>query len=567
MRLGYVSNEKQKDVMDARNTNLLSFVRGVTQFVIPIYQRMYSWRHSHCEQLWNDIILAGKNDNPGGHFIGSIVYVRNSEAHDAPVLVIDGQQRLTTLALLITALSDALGDEEPVEGFSAGKLKGYYLANQLERGEKSRKLVLSNTDRETLFSIIDGRGLPDNHSIRIVDNFAFFQEQIGDKKTDLAALCRGLEKLLVVSIGLSRETDNPQLVFESMNSKGLELGQADLIRNYMLMGLTTDQQKELYERHWRPMEKEFGQKAYNQKFDGFMRHYLTVETGEIPKKGNVYVAFKNFARKQNKGMEELVQGIRRFSRYYCAMELGRETDPDLKAAFDDVRELKVDVAYPPLLKLYSYYAAGHLDQADFLKSVRLIESYVFRRLVCDIPTNSMNKTFPEVARNLKTENCLEDMIEQFLTLKTYRRFPSNADFKKSIKQRKLYTHRFGRYWLGRLENFGRKETVPVREYTIEHIMPQNLTDEWKADLGDDWERIHEEYLHTLGNLTLTGYNAEYSNRPFREKCDMKGGFRESRLRVNDDLWGLETWSEEAIQNRANRLAEQAIRVWIHPETK
>ena len=553
--------------MEADKECLLDFVRKVQQFAIPIYQRMYSWECPHCEQLWDDIIRVGKTDGQGGHFIGSIVYVCNSEAHDAPLLVIDGQQRLTTLALLITALSDAVGDEEPVDGFSREKLREY-LVNRLEKGEKHRKLVLSNTDRETLFSIIDGRDVPDNHSIRIADNFAFFQNRIQeqiDKKNGLAVLCHGLSKLSIVYIALSREKDKPQLVFESMNSKGLELGQADLIRNYMLMELEPERQEDLYKRYWRPMEEKFGQKAYNQKFGGFMRHYLTVVTGEIPKKGDVYVAFKKFAMRGNENMEKLIPSIRRFSRYYCAMELGQETDPDLKVAFDDVRELKVDVAYPPLLKLYSYYANGHLEQVDFLKCVRLIESYVFRRAVCGIPPNSLNKIFAAVARNLQEKNCLENMTAQFLALTGKGHFPSDDEFKEGIKWNNLYTRKFDRYcWLGRLENFERKETVPVREYSIEHIMPQNLTDAWKDSLGDDWERIHEKYLHTLGNLTLTGYNPEYSNRSFREKRDMDGGFKRSPLCVNDGLGDLDKWSEEAIQERADRLAEQAVRVWIYP---
>ena len=553
--------------MDARNDHLLSFVRSVSQFVIPIYQRKYSWEHKHCEQLWNDIILAGEDERPGGHFIGSIVYVADNAIHNSPLLVIDGQQRLTTLTLLIVALSEAIDEDEPepFEGFSRKKLKNYYLIHPDETGEKSRRLVLSETDRETLFAIIDDRDLPDGYSRRIVNNFRFFEERIMASRSRMKTICHGLSKLLVVHIALSREKDNPQLVFESMNSKGLELSQADLIRNYMLMGLDTDLQKHLYNVYWQPMEQDFGQEAYNKHFDGFMRHYLTVKTTKIPRLKEVYEAFKNFARSEKRDMEELVHEIRRFSKYYCAIAMEQEQDAELKRAFRDLVELRVDVAYPLLLELYSDYDNDILSRKDFLKSIRLIESYVFRRAVCDIPTNSLNTTFATFGRALKKERYLESMMEHFLSMPFYRRFPSNKEFKERIKQRNLYYFRSQNYWLRRLENFGRKERVSISDYTIEHIMPQTLTNEWKTALGENWEDIHDDYLHTLGNLTLTGYNFKYSNKPFKEKRDMKGGFKQSPLHMNNGLGDLDNWSEQTIKDRADKLAKKATRVWVYPK--
>ena len=552
--------------MDARNDYLLRFVRGVSQFVIPIYQRKYSWEYKHCEQLWNDIILAGEDERPGGHFIGSIVYVADNAIHDSPLLVIDGQQRLTTLTLLIAALHEVMSEDEqePFEGFSRKKLKNYYLVHPDEAGKRSRRLILSETDRDTLFAIIDGRGLPDNYSRRIVSNFRFFRTCIATSGDIIKTVCCGLSKLLVVHIALSRERDNAQLVFESMNSKGLDLSQSDLIRNYMLMGLEPSLQEHLYNSYWRPMEQAFGQEAYNRHFDGFMRHYLTFKTDKIPRLREIYEAFKYFARKEKKNMEELVQEIHQFSKYYCAIALRQEIDQDLKTAFNDLVELRVDVAYPLLLELYSDYDNDILSREDFMGAVRLIESYVFRRAVCDIPTNSLNKTFATFGNALEKHRYLESMMEIFRSQPFYRRFPSDKEFEEGIKQRNLYYFRSQSYWLRRLENFKRKERVPLGDYTVEHIMPQTLTNQWKRALGKEWERIHEEYLHTLGNITLTGYNSEYSNKPFRYKRDTEGGFKQSPLRMNKGLGKLNGWSEHEIKKRANRLAKKAIQVWIYP---
>jgi predicted transport protein len=354
-----------------------------------------------------------------------------------------------------------------------------------------------------------------------------------------------------------------------MNSTGRELSQADLIRNFILMGLEPELQTHLYEQFWRPMEVDFGQEAYEKHFDGFMRHYLTVKTGEIPNVNAVYDAFKAYARSPKvaqAGVTALVKDIRDFSRYFCAMALGAEPDTDLKLAFHDLRELKVDVAYPFLLELYHDYASGMLSAPDFLAVVRLVEAYVFRRAICAIPTNSMNKTFATFTKALKKDRYLESVQAHLLLLPSYRRFPSEEEFRRDLHTRDLYNFRSRSYWLRRLENHGRKERVPVDEYTIEHILPQNenLSVAWKTALGPEWERVQQTWLHTLGNLTLTGYNSEYSDRPFVEKRDMTGGFKESPLKLNAGLGQLSEWNEEAITTRAGRLANMALEVWAAP---
>lgn len=563
--------------LKASEAGLLSLLRKSPQFRIPIYQRTYSWTERECRQLWDDIIRAGSNEEVSVHFVGSVVYIETGDfqlSDQAPLLVIDGQQRLTTVTLLVVALVKALGaidpDAEPVEGFSPRKLRNYYLVNPEEGGEKHFKLLLTQTDKATLTALIEGSPRPDEYSFRIDENLGLFASWLKGCGGDYSAVCRGLAKLVVVDVALNRSQDNPQLIFESMNSTGRELSQADLIRNFVLMGLEPSLQTRLYEAYWRPMEVAFGQEAYVTYFDGFMRHYLTVKNGEIPRINEVYEAFKAHARKpevEQAGVEALVRDVRDFARYFCAIVLGQEEDERLRRAFQDLRELKVDVAYPFLLELYDDYTADLLQLPEFESAVRLVESYVFRRAVCAIPTNSMNKTFATFARGLKKDRYLESIQASFLMLPSYRRFPSDEEFERDIQVRDLYNFRSRSYWLRRLENHGRKERVSVDEYTIEHIMPQNenLSLEWRRDLGPDRERVQQTWLHTLGNLTLTGYNSEYSDRPFADKRDMEGGFRDSPIRLNRGLGQLEKWDESGIVKRARRLARSVPSVWASPK--
>ena len=555
--------------MKAKETKLLNFLKQSPQFVIPVYQRTYSWTERECRQLWDDVIRTGNDDQVAAHFVGSVVYIEESVyqvTSQSPLLVIDGQQRLTTTMLILEALARHLGDEEPVDGFSAHKLRNYYLLNHLEENDRRFKLVLTQTDKASLIALVGQRPLPEEASLRVVENFSFFEKQIAALGDEIAPLCRGLAKLMIVDIALSRDQDNPQLIFESMNSTGRELSQADLIRNFVLMGLEPAQQTRLYEDQWRPMELAFGQEAYGTHFDGFMRHYLTLKTGEIPTIAGVYEAFKTHARQfevEQGGIDTLVAGIRQFAGYYCSMALDPNPAGRLGEAFRDLRELRVDVAYPFLLELYHDYSSGNLNEGDFYDAVRLVEAYVFRRAVCSIPTNSLNKTFTTFGRHLNKDRYLESIKAHFLLLPSYRRFPQDDEFKRELRLRDVYNFRNRSYWLRRLENHKRKERVPTGEYTVEHIMPQNedLSAQWQADLGPDWQRVHEEFLHTLGNLTLTGYNSEYSDRPFAEKRDMKGGFKMSPLRLNEGIGALQRWDERAIKARADNLANLASKVW------
>lgn len=559
--------------MKANEANFLTFLGNRRQFAIPIYQRTYSWTEKECRQLWDDIVRAGANEAVLAHFIGSVVYIEqglSTVTTPSPVLVIDGQQRLTTVTLLLAALAETVGDAEPVDGFSRRKLRNRYLLDQEEIGERRFKLLLTQTDKESLIAIVDGGEQPKEPSVRVKENFRMFQSWIAARNGEFAAVCKGLAKLAVVDIALNRDHDNPQLIFESMNSTGRALTQADLIRNFILMGLEPEMQTRLYQQFWRPMEVDFGQEAYGLYFDSFMRHYLTLKTGEIPNVGEVYESFKKHAGSPAvaaAGVEALVREIRQFARYFCAMALRAETEPEMRRAFEELRELKVDVAYPLLLELYDDYIKTILPRDDFVRVVLLLESYVFRRAVCAVPTNSMNKTFAAFGKALRKDRYLESIQAHLLMLPSNRRFPSDDEFIRDLRTRDLYTNRPRCvYCLRRLENHGRKEPVPVDEYTIEHILPrnENLSTAWKQALGPEWDRIQQNWLHTLGNLTLTGYNSEYSDRSFREKRDMEGGFKKSPLKLNEGLGQLDAWNEEAINSRADRLASLALKIWSAP---
>ena len=569
--------------MKASEANLLDFLRKPNQFAIPIFQRTYSWTSKQCAVLWDDILKASMSDDVPTHFIGSIVYIEGGLSQvtkRSPLLVIDGQQRLTTMTLIIEALARQLGDTEPVDGFSANKLRNRYLLDPDEHGEAAHKLLLTQTDKDTLMAIVTRSSLPHESSVNIRNNFKFFEDRINPLNGNLSGLCKGLKKLTVVDVALHRGQDNPQLIFESMNYKGLDLSQADLIRNYILMGLDYESQTRLYKDHWRPMEVAFGQEAYVKHFDDFMRRYLTMKTGNIPNIGKVYEVFKEYTLNPTVpkgGIEGLVKDVQKFATYYCAMALGKEKDSMLAIAFADLRELKANVTHPLLLELYDDYAEKNLLTAEeFEQAVRLIESYVLRRAVCNIPTNTMNKTFASFGKELKVlgkgvqefkhANYLICMELNFQSKSSRQRFPNDKEFHLGLMKADLYHGGRCKYILERLEKHcSGKEKVQVNEeITIEHIMPQTLTDEWKDDLGNGWEQVHKEMLQTLGNLTLTGYNFQYSNSTFpvkRDGKDGKDGLRHSNFWLNEGLESLASWNEEKIKDRAEYLADRAIGIW------
>ncbi|ACD48307.1 DUF262 and DUF1524 domain-containing protein [Helicobacter pylori] len=548
--------------MEAKAMKLLDFIgkSQERQLVIPIYQRVYSWGNEQCKQLWDDIIKTGGNDQIKGHFIGSILYVHDGiyKIGHNKLLIIDGQQRLTTITLLLTALRNHWSDKRK-------EIEDHYLINSDKDGDEKFRLILSDSDKDTLLSLIDkDRRKPIKPSSKIMENFKLFEEWISKNTNKLETIFKGLEKLMVVYIALEKGKGNPQLIFESMNSTGKDLTETDLIRNYIVMETEIEKQEYFYNKYWRDMEEEFEQSEREDLFNKFVRHYLTIKTREIPNIKKVYAAFKDYRQKEGIGIEDLLKDLQKYCGYFCQIAFKKEADKDLNKALGFLVDLEMDVIYPLLLELYSDYSDGVLSKDDFIRSIALIESYICRRAVCELGTNSLNKVFPSFTKHIQKDEYFKSLKAHFGCLTEKQRFPNNDEFKDCFITIDFYKFKKNKYFFERLENFDTKERVYTHEYTIEHIMPQTLTEQWKKDLGENFQEIHDKYLHTIGNLTLTAYNPEYSNKSFQEKRDMEKGFKDSPLRLNQSLRDLESFGEEEIKKRANDLADLALKIWTYP---
>ena len=565
--------------MEARDTDFLQLLDGRKQFSVPIFQRRYSWEKKHCEKLWNDVLRLGQNLENPSHFLGSIVYIEPGISNVSGVRelhVIDGQQRLTTLTLLLAALSRAIEEQDNNISITPEELSDYYL--NVRRTDESRyKQLLTQHDKDTLIQLLENRidfnEPPADASLRLLENYHFFQTAL--KNADLEIVYNGIQKLRVVDIALDRGHDNPQLIFESLNSTGLELSQADLIRNYVLMGQEPSLQNRLYEEYWFPMEQRFGNE-YTDWFDWFIRDYLTLKTRQIPNIRNVYDDFKDYIPRttDTEKLEDIIADISRYSKHYVKFVLLKEDDPDLLECFKNIDDIRAGVTRPFLLEVYEDYIQGDIQKSELIEILRLVESYVFRRAICDIPTNSLNRTFAfRLMAKVNKDTYLDSLKETFLSLSDQSssyRYPSDSEFKQEFLVKGVYNNlRRCQYLLRKLENHDNKQPIRrIEDYTVEHIMPQNpdLSDEWKEELGENWQEIQEKYLHTIGNLTLTGYNSELSDHSFSEKKEQEpGGFRDSRLRLNDSLLREPTWNEDAILARAEELAEKALKIWISSE--
>lgn len=556
--------------MKAEDTLVTNLLQGAKQFIVPIFQRDYSWGTKHCQQLWKDVIRVGSDPNVKGHFLGSVVYVA-AEDNTATItrwLLIDGQQRLTTLTLLLIALRDQMaqlrgnsgqGEEEA----TPDELDDYYLRNRHGKGERRHKLHLRRADHETLIALLDGKTLPEAVSERVKENFLFLRDLVA--QADVQTVYNGIKKLVVVDVSLTRGQDDPQMIFESLNSTGVDLTQADLIRNFVLMRLDESSQTQLYEEHWQPIEQAFGRR-YRTEFDKFVKDFLTLQLrpGTPLKAAEIYHEFRSYFSRtvEKRGVDGILSDLRRFGTYYTAFSLGQEKQPALKEEFARLRSL-VEVASPVVLTLYDFHdRAKTLRTDEFVEAVELLESFVFRRSVCDMQTRSLGKIFASLAYRITESQPLLSLKVALYRQGKKRRFPSDAEFREALETRDVYDMRSCFYLLDRLENFS-KERIDTSSFSIEHVMPQNedLRPEWRTMLGGDWKAIQETWLHRLGNLTLTGYNSTYSDRPFSEKKTIAGGFDESPLRLNKFIREQSAWDGTTIEQRGKLLAEKAVTVW------
>ena len=554
--------------MDARKGNIYEILNGNKQFLIPVYQRFYSWDIDQCKRLWNDIVEMQRKGKVG-HFVGSIVNIAEQAMPTGvqKYMIIDGQQRMTTLTLLLLALRDYAIKNPTDTTINARRIDNMLLKNEYESGDERYKLLLTETDRGILINLVEEKPIAEGTRSRLIDNYNFFANKLADKEIQPAEVYESIGKLQIVNITLDRTVDDAQAIFESLNSTGKELSESDLIRNYVLMGLEPSEQTYVYEHLWRPMEQLFIYETQGTVMDAFFRHYLTMKLSRIPKQGRVYEEFKLYHLNCEFGtIRELCQDLLEYAKYYTNIVFKRNTDMDLKKLYEDIIDLRMEVSYPFLLKIHHDCVEGLITSDELKEILRLCISYVLRRAICEIPTNSMNKTFATLKNYIRSDDYLNAVKAFFVMQDTYKEFPDNDKFEGAFESRDIYNMRARNYILSRLENFENKAPIIIENYTIEHIMPQNknLSSEWQADLGAEWQEIQKKYLHTIGNLTLTAYNSEMSDRPFLEKMDMPGGFKESALRLNKYVVLQNKWNEKHIQERANELAKKAESIWPYP---
>jgi uncharacterized protein with ParB-like and HNH nuclease domain/predicted transport protein len=555
--------------MDATKGNIYSILNGNKQFIIPVYQRYYSWETEQCSRLWYDIVDMQKK-NKAGHFVGSIVNIAEQAMPTGvqKYMIIDGQQRLTTLSLLLIALRDYSEKHPEDTTINARRIDNMLLKNEYEEDDNRYKLLLTETDRDLLISLIEKKPISDPGLSRIVLNYRFFADKILEMSLQPNDVYEAIGKLQIVNITLDRNVDDAQAIFESLNSTGKELSESDLIRNYVLMGLNPAEQGYVYEHMWRPMELLFDYEKQDSVMDRFFRDYLTMKTTRIPKIDRVYGEFKDYHLNcEFDTIRGLCSNLLTYAAYYTNMVFRRSDNPILKSLYSDIGDLRMEVALPFLLKVHNDCAEGLITEEELIVIIKMCISYVFRRSICNMPTNSLNKTFATLRNEIKTDDYMNSIKAFFVLRDDYKEFPDDDKFEKAFVSRDIYNMRTRNFILSHLENYGNKAPIMIENYTIEHIMPQNSNprDEWKIMLGDNWREVQKNYLHTIGNLTLTAYNSEMSDNPFMIKMEMDGGFKESALRLNAYLVKLTEWNEEHIKERAKILAEKAERIWTYPE--
>ena len=557
--------------MESKHGNIYRLLNKEIQYIIPVYQREYSWKAEvQCARLWKDIVNMVKQ-NRLHHFVGSIVSVceSNSLLGVQKQLIIDGQQRMTTLSLLMIALRDYLLEQGASEEVGK-KITNKVLKNDAYDDEEAYKMLLTESDREIMIKLIDRLPINENETSKIYDNYKFFKQKVEEGILLPDEIHESIAKLEIVSIVLDKsQGDDPQLIFESLNSTGMNLSKSDLIRNYILMGLDNNEQKKIYNNYWRPFEKYFVSQEDTDRMDRFFRDYLTMKKGTFIKFDTIYDAFKDFAENSEfSKQEELAEDIMLYGDLYTNITSENKKLPSsqqvLKSIFEEIRLLRMEVVYPFLLRVYHDYIKGLISIEEFARILKLTIGYVVRRTVCEIPTNSMNKTFATLKNEIRMDDYLNSLEAAFFQLDTYKRFPDDKEFMECLCKRNMYSIRISKYMYVKLENEGNKETIPYEGYTIEHILPQNknMRQEWKEALGENYEEIQAQYINNLGNLTLTRYNSEMGDKPFSEKLEV---YKESAMHtLNKYVVQQTTWNKDTIEERANKLAECACKVWVSP---
>ena len=557
--------------MDIEKGSIYNLLNGQCQYIIPVYQRKYSWRaDDHCARLWNDIVKMEKGHKKH-HFVGSIVSIAEKKALMGvqKQLIIDGQQRMTTLSILMIALRDYLKETMPEDDFE-DNITDMVLKNPKRKGEDAYKMLLTDTDKEVMIKLVDGMKISETEDSQIYTNYLYFKNKVSEGVLTPNQIYESISKLDIVGIILDKEQgDEPQLIFESLNSTGMDLSKSDLIRNFILMGLDNDKQIFIYNNYWKPFEGYFKNPDDQGRMDKFFRDYLIMKKGAYVNFEYIYERFKEYAdNSEFSTIDQLAEDVMTFGDLYTNITSDKKTLPDsqkaLEPIFEEIRSLRMEVAYPFLIKVYRDFIDDVISIQEVAEIFKLSIAYVVRRAICELTSNTLNKTFATMKNNIQSDDYLNSVKAAFYYADTYKRFPDDAEFKEALSQRNMYKIRISKYFYVKLENEGNKEPIPYVGYTTEHILPQNknMRDEWKAALGKDYMEIQAKYINTLGNLTLTRYNSEMGDKPFAEKLEV---YKESAMHtLNKFVVQQSTWNEQTILARTEILSNCACEAWKAP---
>lgn len=543
------------------------------RFVIPVYQRNYDWKTENCKQLYDDLIKIVKNGRKS-HFFGSLVSVYNPDGNNEEFLVIDGQQRLTTVSLLFLAMYNLMNNGVVVAKSSNLKQRIYeeYLVDKWQPEETRIKLKPVKNDQKAFGKLFDSEDEYIRES-NLTTNYNYFYDRIQKQEITIDQLFNAICCLEIINITLNND-DNPQLIFESLNSTGLDLSEGDKIRNFILMGLPSKAQDEYYDKYWNRIEE-----CTRYDVSSFVRDYLSVKQLAIPSQKKIYVNFKEYVEQQELSAEDLLKDLLSYAKRYEILLKGGTKSKALNACIYRLNRLETTVTRPFFLEVLRLLDSGKIDMQQVTEVFLITENYLFRRNICDLPTNALNKIFLMLHHEIKRYDKSEDnYVEKFkyalLSKKEKARFPDDDEFASRFTERPVYQMNSKNkiYILERLENSGTAEDKDVYShcddgtYSIEHVMPQHLTPAWVKALGDDYEQIHEIWLHRIANLTLTAYNSKYSNSTFEEKKTMKNGFEDSGIRMNTYIAKMDKWTLAELEERNQYLMGRAIEIWPAPTT-
>ena len=560
--------------MKGSELRLIEYMEGSKKrFIIPVYQRNYDWKIENCKQLYDDLIQVIKN-NSKTHFFGSIVSVYEPSGRNTEFLIIDGQQRLTTMSLLFLALYNLLEEKIIISEDESLKDQIYedFLVDKYQPQEKRMKLKPIKNDQKAFSKLFNSKDdyIKDSN---LTINYSYFYERIQKQEITIDELFDAICRLEIINITLNNE-DNPQLIFESLNSTGLDLSEGDKIRNYILMGLPKQKQDEYYEKYWNCIEK-----CTKYDVSSFIRDYLSVKQLVIPSQKKVYINFKKYVEDSSLKIIEILVDLLSYAKRYNILLCEKTSSKELNSCINRLNRLETTVTRPFFLEVLRLYDENQINLNEVAEAFSITESYLFRRTICDLPTNALNKIFlllnREIMRYDGTDsNYIEKLKFALLSKKDRARFPNDDDFSLMFTEKPIYQMNSKNkiYILERLENFGTLEDKDIYrhydegEYSIEHIMPQHLTPAWIKELGDSYEEIHDTWLHRIANLTLTAYNSKYSNSTFVEKKTMKNGFEDSGIRLNTYVSKKDKWTLAELRDRNDYLLKRALNIWAFPST-